>query len=258
MNEMQHGEHSGEHCAMHGAPGGLAISAAGYTLDIGSKTFGAGREETFEFRILDQTGHAVRDFDEQHGERMHLIVVRRDLVHYQHLHPSLEADGTWSVALALPEPGVYRAFADFSLGGGALTLGADLSVPGNLEFAQFLDPTGVARTEDYEVELNTEALTAGAESSLAFRITSSGEDVEQLDPYLGALGHLVALREGDLAFLHVHPSGGLGAYLTFHAVFPSIGRYRMFLQFAHKGRVRTVDFTVKVSPRTSRGYEGQG
>lgn len=248
MNEMQHGERGGEHFAMHGAPGGLTISAAGYTLDIGSKAFEAGREETFEFRILDQSGRAVRDFDEQHGERMHLIVVRRDLDHYQHLHPSLGADGTWSIALALPEPGVYRAFADFSLGGGALTLGADLTVPGNLEFTQLPDPTSVVRTEDYEVELNTEALAAGVESSLAFRITSSGRDVEQLDPYLGALGHLVALREGDLAFLHVHPTGGAGAHLTFHAVFPSIGRYRMFLQFAHKGRVRTVPFTVEVSP----------
>ncbi len=257
MNEMHHGEHSGEHFAMHGAPGGLAISAAGYTLDIGSKTFEAGRKETFEFRILDQTGRAVRDFDEQHGERMHLIVVRRDLVHYQHLHPSLEADGTWSTALALPEPGVYRAFADFSVGGAALTLGADLTVPGNLEFAQLPDPTGVARTEDYEVTLNTKPLIASAESSLAFRITSSGQDVEQLGPYLGALGHLVALREGDLAFLHVHPTGGVGAHLTFHAVFPSIGRYRMFLQFAHKGHVRTVGFTVKVSPQTSQGYEGR-
>ena len=94
MSEMQHGGRGGEHFAMHGAPGGLMVSAAGYTLDIGSKTFEAGREETFEFRILDQTGRAVRDFDEQHEERMHLIVVRRDLVHYQHLHPSLGADGT--------------------------------------------------------------------------------------------------------------------------------------------------------------------
>ena len=26
-----------------------------------------------------------------------------------------------------------------------------------------------------------------------------------LQPYLGAYGHLVALRDGDLAYLHVHP-----------------------------------------------------
>src|SRR4028119_1901541 len=161
MNEMQHGGHGREHFTMHGSPGGLAISVAGYTLDIGSKAFEVGQQETFEFRILDRTGRAVRDFDEQHGERMHLIVVRRDLVHYQHLHPSLGADGTWSVPLALPEPGVYRAFADFSAGGEALTLGGDLAVPGTFEFAPLPDPTGVAHTEDYEVTLEAGIPTAG-------------------------------------------------------------------------------------------------
>jgi hypothetical protein len=248
MNEMQHGGRGREHFMMHGSPGGLAISVAGYTLDIESKTFEAGQQETFEFRILDRTGRAVRDFDEQHGERMHLIVVRRDLVHYQHLHPSLGADGSWSVALALPEPGVYRAFADFSVDGEALTLGTDLTVSGNFGFVQLPGPSSIVQIEDYEVTLNAGALAAGTESSLAFRIGSSGQDVEQLDPYLGAQGHLVALREGDLAFLHIHPTGGAGAHLTFHAVFPSIGRYRMFLQFAHKGRVSTAAFTVEVSP----------
>jgi hypothetical protein len=58
----------------------------------------------------------------------------------------------------------------------------------------------------------------------------------------------VALREGDLAFLHVHPTGGGSSQVTFHAVFPSMGRYRLFLQFAHAGRVRTVAFTAEISP----------
>jgi hypothetical protein len=160
----------------------------------------------------------------------------------------LAADGTWSVSLTLPEPGVYRAFADFSVGGEALTLGTDLVVPGTFEFVPLPDPTGVVHTEDYEVILDAGILIASTEGSLAFRITSGGREVEQLDPYLGALGHLVALREGDLAFLHVHPTGGVGAHLTFHAVFPSIGRYRLFLQFAHEGRVRTAGFTVEVAP----------
>jgi hypothetical protein len=179
---------------------------------------------------------------------MHLMVVRRDLIHYQHLHPSFGADGVWSVPLVLPEPGVYRAFADFSVGGESLTLGADLHVPGAMEVASLPDPTNLARADDYEVELDAGSLTAGAASSLTFRIVREGQDVEQLEPYLGALGHLVALREGDLAFLHVHPTGGVGARIMFHAVFPSMGLYRLFLQFAHEGRVRTVDFTTEILP----------
>jgi hypothetical protein len=248
MNGAREDAHAEGHSAAHGAPGGLAISAAGYTLRGSPKTFEAGREEAFGLRILDRDGRTVREFDEQHGERMHLMVVRRDLVHYQHLHPSLGADGAWSVRLVLPEPGVYRAFADFSVGGEPLTLGADLHVPGEMGLASLPDPTSVARVDGYEVELDAGAPTAGAESPLTFRITREGQDVEDLEPYLGALGHLVALREGDLAFLHVHPTGGAGPRVTFHAVFPSMGLYRLFLQFAHAGRVRTVDFTMEILP----------
>ena len=45
-----------------------------------------------------------------------------------------------------------------------------------------------------------------------------------LQPYLGADGHLVALREGDLAFLHVHPEEGAEpGQIRFAAEFPSAG-----------------------------------
>lgn len=248
MNGAREDAHTGGHSALHGAPGGLTVSAAGYTLQVSPKTFEAGQEETFGLRILDRGGHGVRDFDEQHGERMHLMVVRRDLIHYQHLHPSLGTDGTWSVPLDLPEPGVYRAFADFSVDGEALTLGADLHVPGEMELVPLPEPTSLARVDGYEVELDAGTLTAGAASSLTFCIAQEGQDVEELEPYLGALGHLVALREGDLAFLHVHPTGGAGARIMFHAVFPSMGLYKLFLQFAHEGRVHTVDFTTEILP----------
>ena len=76
---------------------------------------------------------------------------------------------------------------------------------------------------------------------MRFAISRGGRTI-RTQPYLGARGHLVALREGDLAFLHVHPAEGLG----FMATFPSAGRYRLFLQFKHDGRVQTVAFTQEV------------
>jgi copper chaperone CopZ len=45
-----------------------------------------------------------------------------------------------------------------------------------------------------------------AEAELRFTVMREGR-VIHTEPYLGAGGHLVALREGDLAFLHVHPPG---------------------------------------------------
>ena len=89
---------------------------------------------------------------------------------------------------------------------------------------------------------------AGEETALEFAVTKGGHPVEDLQPYLGADGHLVALREGDLAFLHVHPEEEHGApnEIVFNAAFPTAGRYRLYLQFRHDGVVRTAEFTVEV------------
>ena len=240
-------EGHGRQVGSHSTPGGLAVSAGGYTLRAEPTIFEVGGKETFGVRILDQAGREVHDLDEQHGQLMHLIVVRRDLTHYQHLHPSLDENGRWSVPLALPEPGVYRAFADFSVGGEPLTLGVDLSASGELRVEPLPSPINAVRVEGgYEVLLEAETPTAGAASLLGFRVRHEGAEVDDLEPYLGALGHLVALREGDLAYLHVHPTGGAGSQIEFHAEFPSEGRYGLFLQFAHAGVVRTATFIVEI------------
>ena len=86
----------------------------------------------------------------------------------------------------------------------------------------------------------------GRETRMSFTITKDGEPV-RTDPYLGAGGHLVALREGDLAFLHVHPEASDDpGTIRFGATLPSAGRYRLFLQFKHDGVVRTVAHTLVV------------
>ena len=61
-----------------------------------------------------------------------------------------------------------------------------------------------------------------------------------LQPYLGARGHLVVLREDDLAFLHVHPTGD---GVEFETELAKDSRYRLYLQFKHAGRVHTAEFT---------------
>ena len=93
-----------------------------------------------------------------------------------------------------------------------------------------------------QVRLDEGAARAVAESELRFTVTRDGRPVAIQD-YLGAKGHLVALREGDLAFLHVHPDE---RSLRFEATFPTAGRYRLFLQFQVDGRVHTAEFTQEV------------
>ncbi len=175
---------------------------------------------------------------------MHLIVVRRDLTGFQHLHPRQQADGTWEVPLRLDDAGSYRVFADFARDGESHTLASDLRVDGAADLRDLPAPASLARSDGgYDVRLEAGAARAGQGSELRFSITRGGEPV-QVEEYLGAGGHLVALREGDLAFLHVHPEDD---GVRFAATFPTEGRYRLFLQFQHEGRVQTVAFTQEVT-----------
>ena len=239
--------HATSHAAGAPAPAtvrGLAVSDAGLTLALESTSFARGRQGELRFSIRGAAGTPVRDFEVEHEKRMHLIVVRRDGRGFQHLHPTLDGAGTWSVPLTLPEAGTYRVFADFKHDGEARTLAADLTVDGTAHYRPLPEPTVTADAgHGYEVRLNAGGVRAGREVGLDFGVTRDGRAVET-EPYLGARGHLVALREGDLAFLHVHPDENA---LAFMAEFPSAGRYGLYLQFKHEGRVHTAAFTQDVS-----------
>ncbi|MET8256612.1 hypothetical protein ACFYPG_08785 [Micromonospora sp. NPDC005553] len=227
-------------------PGGLLVSERGYTLE----PIDAPADE-FAFRIAGPDGRPVTRYDVAHDRQMHLIVARRDLSGFRHVHPELAADGTWRVDTPLAGPGQWRAFADFTpTGGESLTLGMDVTVPGELTERPLPAPTTSTTVDGYTVTL-TGAPQPGRTSSLTLTVSRDGQPVTDLEPYLGAYGHLVALRRGDLAYLHVHPDGTPGdgrtrpgPAVTFLAEVPSVGSYRLYLDFQHGGRVHTAEFTV--------------
>jgi hypothetical protein len=238
-----HSEMSETHASEPRALRGLAVAENGLRVVVDDPELRRGRTETLRFRVVDADGGTVRDFDVEHERRMHLILARRDLTGFQHLHPEQEADGTWSTRARLPEAGSYRLFADFSHEGEAQTLAADLRVDGAADLRPLpaAQPTAVS-DGGYDVRLDAGDARPAEEADLRFTITRHGEPV-RTEPYLGAGGHLVALREGDMAFLHVHPAD---AGVRFAATFPTEGRYRLFLQFQHDGRIHTVAFTQEV------------
>lgn len=244
-----HGEGEQEKATRRG-PAGLAVSEGGYLLHLAPTHLTRGDERELRFSITDADGGPVTEFDELHERRMHLIVVRRDGTGFRHLHPEMDEGGGWTVPAKLSEPGAYRVFADFSVAGEQHTLASDLFVSGgSFEARPFPPPTPHDSVDGYEARLHADDPHAGERSLLTFAVAKGGEDVDDIAPYLGAQGHLVALREGDLAFLHVHPveGGGLAANeIAFEAAFPTAGRYRLYLQFKHEGVVRTAQFTISV------------
>jgi hypothetical protein len=230
---------------------GLASTEAGMTLELKRATVEAGHPAELSFRIVGEDGEPVGDYDVVHERQMHLILVRRDLTGFQHLHPKLGADGTWTTPVTINQPGSYRVFADFSRDGEPVTLASDLFVDGSANYRSLPAPTHVADAGGgHRVGLDAARPTAATDSELSFTVTRNGKPVTVQD-YLGAGGHLVALREGDLAFLHVHPvseqAPAAGEPITFETEFPSAGRYRLFLQFKRGGDVHTAGFTQVVT-----------
>jgi hypothetical protein len=259
-----HEEHAGEpsepggdsgHAGHESEPaGGLQISENGYTLDLATPRVTAGQRTELRFTVRDDDGRAVTAYQREHDKELHLIVASRDLVTYRHLHPTRAADGTWSTPVDLPRAGGYRVFADFTPAGKDaenLTLGADLAAGGAYEPANTPAAENTARTDGYRVEL-AGSLSPGKAGELKLKVSRDGAPVTDLQPYLGAYGHLVALRSGDLAYLHVHPNGEPGdgttkpgPEISFTATAPSAGTYRLFLDFQHQGKVHTAAFTVR-------------
>jgi hypothetical protein len=159
------GGHGGDHSAGPGAAaltaagelpaGGLLVAQDGYRLDLASGDATAGVPEEFAFRILGPDGAPVTRFTPTHDKPLHLIVVRRDLTSFQHVHPVMSADGTWRLPLTFPTGGDYRAFADFAPEDRteAITLGTDVAVAGAYAPAPLSEPTRTATVDDYTVSL---------------------------------------------------------------------------------------------------------
>lgn len=225
-----------DHAAHEGRDGGFELALERDVVD-------AGREQ-LAFRILDDAGDPVTSYDVQHEKQLHLIAVRHDLAEYRHVHPSLDPDsGRWTVPIAL-EAGSWRLYADFAPEGADPTVAeAELMVAGRFAPQDLGPDTETARVDGYEVHLTRDA----SKSTISLHVTEDGAEVTDLEPYLGAYGHLVAIRADDMAYLHVHPQDGpAGPEVTFHAELDDPGRYRLFLDFKHDGRVHTAAFTTTV------------
>lgn len=226
---------------------GLSDTASGFRLRIEPASLAARTPSRLALTIVDDGGDPVTDLRGEEGEPpLHLILVRRDLTGYRHLHPRPTGDG-FVVDVTLAQPGTWRAYADFEVDGEKVVLGRDLVVPGEFAPQAHAALTRSAAVDGYRVELGDEVLRAGREATLTFEISRDGRPIESLQPYLGAAGHLVAIREDDLAYLHVHPLDEvLPGEVGFDVELDQPGRYALYLQFKHEGRVRTARLTVEV------------
>jgi hypothetical protein len=207
------------------------VVSAGYSLVLDDHT-----SSSISFHIADERS-TLTDFMVHHGAAMHVALIRDDLSGFQHVHPTMAPDGAWTVAVDLSKPGRWRVTADSMPTGasGNVVVVTDITVPGDATPEPLPPPNDTVATEGLMV----------TRDGLRFTITAEdGSAATGLDSYLGQSAHLVAFRQGDLQYTHLHPSNDdIGDY-RFDGSLPGPGTYRLFLQVTHNGAVLTVPFTV--------------
>jgi len=232
---------------------GLAASEGGYTFDLVTTVLAANRETVLTFQIIGPDAKPVREYTVEQTKMLHFYLIRSDLTGYQHLHPQVTADGTWTVPVTVHAPGRYRVYADFTPAATktTLVLSRQVTVPGTAPDTALPGPATTTTVDGYTVKLTGEAMS-GMSMPLEAEITRTGQPVTDLQPYLDSYAHLTALEAGTLAFAHLHPDQAVAgtsspAVLTFRTQFPAPGLYRLFIQFQTAGALHTASITVNVN-----------
>ncbi|WP_062995504.1 hypothetical protein [Nocardia mikamii] len=244
------------------APGhgtGLQATQEGYTLSEVAAPTDPRTPGTLRFRITGPDGAPVTRYTDLHERDLHLIAVRSDATEYRHVHPVRDDTGTWSIDWQWAQPGTYRIFADSrpATAPDELVLSRTVTVAGATADRPLPPASRTTSVDGYQVRMDGDLSTGGGE--VGFTVTRDGRPVTDLQPYLGAYGHLVALRGNDLSYLHVHPEGEVGSTpagprVAFHAQAPSTGAFRLYLDFAHGGAVHTAEFTAEAVAGQQSGH----
>jgi hypothetical protein len=219
------------------------------------KVVRAGSEVTFTFEVRDpKTGKPVTNFEWIHEKLFHLFLVSENLQFFAHEHPEKDEAGLFHYRGILPKPGHYRLLADFYPVGGTPQLIAKSIITagaGALGTAQLAPDLEPKRGENLMVSLVTEPEQpiAGQKTLLFFRL----KNAEGLEPYLGALGHLLTASSDLVDMIHAHPAfpetwdRGDERQVQFNVIFPREGVHRLWVQFQNNGVVNTVAFNVPVT-----------
>jgi uncharacterized lipoprotein YehR (DUF1307 family) len=203
-------------------------------------------------QVNDKNGKPINDFEVEHEKLMHLIVVSKDLSHFDHIHPDYKGDGKFTVTSNFPTGGEYKLYADYMPKGSSKVVKTEeVHVGGTQETTLPLKEEKLTKVVDgKEVTLSFDHLRAGMELNVTFNIkdTKTKKQISDLQPYLGAVGHVVIISGDTNTYLHVHPMDeqATGPDAKFMTTFPKRGVYKIWGQFQQNGKVFTVPFTVNV------------
>jgi len=213
-----------------------------------------------------RSGAALTNLAKVHEYLMHLIVVSEDLSFFDHVHPTPQPDGAFTLPYTFPSAGRYVLFADITPGDARSQVfrlpiavgdaGRETSPKELQPSPAFAKPLAVDPTLTAELIPTPRKLTAATHAQLEFRLEQNGKPITDLEPYIGAMGHCVIVSDDGQLYLHSHPeqlfppkpNANGGPAVAFHTRFPKPGRYKIWGQFKRGEKVIIADFVVDVAP----------
>jgi hypothetical protein len=220
----------------HGSPAASPIPP-GFSVDGYVLVTEANQPSTsaLALHINGSDGGRITNFVDDHGAMLHVVLIRPDLSGFQHVHPDVAADG--SFVIPIDQPGKWHVIVESQPAGAQAPIALATNVDDEVAVGTVSMPGAVdaVTLDDLTVSRN----------GLDFAVVSKdGSAVTGLEPYLGQPAHLIAIREGDLAYTHLHSAHAMaGSTFTFDGTLGA-GTYRLFLQFGYRGSVETFAFTV--------------
>jgi hypothetical protein len=227
--------------------------------------FEANRPVRMTLAFRNAQGRPVRFLEQVHEKPVHLIVVSKDLAEFDHIHPEPVPGDALSVTHTFARAGDYWIYADYTAPG---------EPPSVARFGVHVGGAAgppVPLTSDAGVKVKFEAplqIEANRDVPLSFTLTDAktGQPIRDLEPWLGAWGHIMIVSEDGKQFIHAHPLEGTAATDPLaphtHAApvlgpspstirtqigFELSGSYRLWFQFQRNGEISTFPFDLKVS-----------
>ncbi len=233
----------------------------------------AGIPVRISLNIKEKDGSPARNLTIIHDRILHAIIIGRDLAVFAHIHPEdlgpitlkMLEEATFPLIYTFPKAGKYLLGVDFAQGEEAYsrTFRLDVANPATMQ-QPVLDFSSQKTFEGYQVSLDLpdHTATAGIETTLRYVIRRDGEELKDLEPYLGAAMHLAVVSADLKTFVHSHGvvpgTGGhadhlhivtpahFGPEIDAGIIFPAPGVYKIFGQFQHGSQVILTEFMVTV------------
>ncbi|TFE23977.1 hypothetical protein [Cohnella luojiensis] len=212
-----------------------------------------GKTRRLALNITDSSGKAVEKFDWNNEKLLHLVVISKDLKQFQHIHPDYKGNGRFEIAVSFTVGGDYEMFADFVPSGlSELTRAESVKVSGAALLNAPLEASDslTATVSGVQVELRFGHLMAKMQTGMtfAFRDEKTGKPIDDLEYYLGSVGHTIIVDSQLKQYIHVHPFNwaSSGPLAVFGVTFPESGIYKVWGQFQRKGKVFVVPFVIHV------------